>query len=70
MSTDNSVDTVQSYKDNRIHIIKNKRKRYNGGSRNVGIEYALENFDIMPPQKLTIDCKLSPFYLSLDLFQL
>ena len=30
-------------------------------------EYALENFDIMPPQKLTIDCKLSPFYLSIDL---
>ena len=30
-------------------------------------EYALENFDIMPPQKLTIDCKLSPFYLNLDL---
>lgn len=45
MSTDNSVSTVCSYGDKRIHIIKNKRKRYNGGSRNVGIEYALDNLD-------------------------
>lgn len=47
MSTDNSVSTVCNYGDERIHIIKNKRKRFNGGSRNVGIEYALEhiNFD-------------------------
>ena len=40
MSTDTSVETVKSYKDNRIHLIQNTRKRYNGGSRNVGIEYA------------------------------
>lgn len=47
MSTDTSIKTIQSYKDTRIHLIQNKRKRYNGGSRNVGIEYALEhiNFD-------------------------
>ena len=45
MSTDTSVKTIESYKDDRIHLIKNKRKRYNGGSRNVGIEYALENLD-------------------------
>ena len=45
MSDDNSVATVASYNDERIHIIKNKRKRYNGGSRNVGIEYALDNLD-------------------------
>lgn len=45
MSTDNSVSTVCNYGDERIHIIKNKRKRYNGGSRNVGIEYALNNLD-------------------------
>lgn len=45
MSTDTSVETIQSYNDNRIHIIKNKRKRYNGGSRNVGIEFALENLE-------------------------
>lgn len=40
VSTDNSVNTVKEYADKRIHIIKNIRKRYNGGSRNVGIEYA------------------------------
>lgn len=45
MSTDESVQTIKSYKDKRIHLIQNKRKRYNGGSRNVGIEYALENLD-------------------------
>lgn len=44
-STDNSVDVVKHYKDSRIHLIQNKRKRYNGGSRNVGIDYALENID-------------------------
>ena len=45
MSVDGSVATVCSYGDERIHVIKNRRKRYNGGSRNVGIEYALDNFD-------------------------
>ena len=44
-STDNSVETIKSYKDDRIHLIENKRKRYNGGSRNVGIDYALNNLD-------------------------
>ena len=44
-STDTSVETIKSYTDKRIHLIQNKRKRYNGGSRNVGIEYALDNFD-------------------------
>ena len=43
MSTDTSVETINSYKDDRITLIKNKRKKYNGGSRNVGIDYALEN---------------------------
>lgn len=44
-STDTSVETVEKYVDKRIHLIKNKRKRYNGGSRNIGIEYALDNLD-------------------------
>ena len=46
-STDTSVETIEKYKteDSRIHLIKNKRKRYNGGSRNVGIDYALDNLD-------------------------
>ena len=46
MSTDTSVNTAVNYmKDKRVHLIKNKRKRYNGGSRNVGIEYAFDNLD-------------------------
>lgn len=45
MSNDTSIETIKSYKDDRIVLIQNKRKRYNGGSRNVGIEYALENLD-------------------------
>ena len=45
-STDNSIQTIESYKDDRIVLIKNKRKRYNGGSRNVGIDYALQNVDL------------------------
>lgn len=44
-SSDTSVDTIKSYNDKRIHLVQNRRKRYNGGSRNVGIEYALDNFD-------------------------
>lgn len=44
-SNDTSVETIKSYKDERIHLIKNKRKRYNGGSRNVAIDYALEHLD-------------------------
>ena len=47
MSSDSSVKTVKSYmhKDKRVHLVQNERKRYNGGSRNVGIEYALKNFE-------------------------
>lgn len=46
-SSDTSVSTILKYKekDKRIHLINNKRKRYNGGSRNVGIEYALNNLE-------------------------
>lgn len=43
-STDTSVETIKSYKG--ITLIQNKRKKYNGGSRNVGIDYLLEkDFD-------------------------
>lgn len=46
MSTDTSVNTIVDYmNDDRVYLIKNKRKRYNGGSRNVGIEFALDNLD-------------------------
>lgn len=42
ISTDNSVDVIKSYKDDRIELIQNKIKLYNGGSRNVGILKAKE----------------------------
>lgn len=47
MSTDTSVETVKNYvdKDERIILLENKRKRYNGGSRNVAIEYAKDNMN-------------------------
>ena len=46
-STDTSIKTLEEYqkKDKRVHVIKNRRKRYNGGSRNVGIDYALDNLE-------------------------
>ena len=43
MSTDTSVKTIEKYCNRykgKITLIKNIRKRYNGGSRNVGIEIA------------------------------
>ena len=43
MSTDNSVNIIKSYKDKRIHLVENDRKRYNGGSRNVGIDYPIKS---------------------------
>lgn len=48
MSTDSSIDTILEYqeKDKRIHLICNqRRKRYNGGSRNMGIDFALDYCD-------------------------
>lgn len=42
MSTDNSVELIKSFDDSRIHLIENKEKRYNGGSRNVGIDYKID----------------------------
>lgn len=45
LSTDNSINVIESFKDDRIILIKNRRKRYNGGSRNAGIDYALDNLD-------------------------
>lgn len=45
MSDDTSIKTIKSYKDKRIKLIRNVRKRYNGGSRNVGIEYALSKLE-------------------------
>jgi glycosyltransferase involved in cell wall biosynthesis len=43
MSTDNSVNIIKNFNDLRIHLVENKEKRYNGGSRNVGIDYPIDS---------------------------
>lgn len=43
MSTDNSVNLIKEYNDKRIHLVINTSKRYNGGSRNVGIDYPIDS---------------------------
>ena len=43
ISTDNSVEVIKSFKDERITLIENKIKLYNGGSRNIGILKAKES---------------------------
>ena len=40
VSTDNSVEIIRKYP---FHYIELKEKRYNGGSRNVGIDYPIES---------------------------
>lgn len=37
VSTDNSLEVIKKYKDDRIYLIENNIKLYNGGSRNIGI---------------------------------
>lgn len=37
MSTDDSIDVIKQYEDDRITLIQNEIKLYNGGSRNIGI---------------------------------
>ena len=44
MSEDNSVDIIKQYDDERIKLIENKEKRFNGGSRNVGIDNATGDY--------------------------
>ncbi len=40
MSDDNSFELIKEYKDERIVLAENKTKKFNGGTRNVGIDYA------------------------------
>ena len=40
MSTDDSVEKIKQYVDPRIKLIELDKKRFNGGSRNVGVEYS------------------------------
>lgn len=44
VSTDNSVEIIKSYNDPRIKLIELKEKRYNGGTRNVGVENATGDY--------------------------
>lgn len=46
MSTDNSVKIIENYNDNRIVLLNNDKKRYNGGSRNVGIDYGESKYTL------------------------
>lgn len=41
MSTDNTVKIIKEYNDHRIYFIELEEKRYNGGTRNVGIQAPL-----------------------------
>jgi glycosyltransferase involved in cell wall biosynthesis len=44
MSTDNSVDIIKEYLSWNVWLIELKEKRYNGGTRNVGVEHATGDY--------------------------
>lgn len=44
MSTDNSVEIIKSYKDERIKLIELDHKAYNGGTRNIGVKNATREY--------------------------
>ena len=44
LSDDGSLEVIKQYQDERIKIIENKEKRFNGGSRNVGIDNATGDY--------------------------
>ena len=50
MSEDNSVELIKNYKGLEIQLIELKRKRYNGGTRNEGVEHAKGDYILF------IDC--------------
>ena len=62
MSTDDSVKIIKKLKDKRIHLVENKEKRYNGGGRNVGIDYPIKS-----KYTLFLDC--DDWFNSKDCFQ-
>lgn len=59
MSTDNSVEIIKEYP---FHLIENKQKRYNGGTRNVGILYPIES-------KYTLFIDSDDWFYDEDVFQ-
>ena len=50
MSTDNSVEIIKQYTDNRIKLIELDHKAYNGGTRNIGVKEATGEYILF------IDC--------------
>ena len=44
MSTDNSVNIIKEYKDDRIKLMELNFKAYNGGTRNIGVFNAMGNY--------------------------
>lgn len=50
MSTDNSVQLIKEYTDERIKLIELDHKAYNGGTRNIGVREAKGNYILF------IDC--------------
>lgn len=50
ISEDNSVELIKNYKRLEIQLIELKRKRYNGGTRNEGVEHAKGDYILF------IDC--------------
>lgn len=42
MSTDDSINIIKSIDDKRIHLYESKEKRWNGGARNIGIDYPIK----------------------------
>lgn len=50
MSTDDSVEKIKEYSDERIKLIELTKKGYNGGTRNIGVENASGDYILF------IDC--------------
>ena len=44
MSTDNSVNIIKEYTDERIKLIELDKKAYNGGTRNIGVKNATKDY--------------------------
>lgn len=63
MSTDNSLELIKQYTDKRIHLIPLQTKRYNGGSRNVAIDFPMDS-------KYTLFIDSDDWFTRNDIFQI
>ena len=62
-STDNSLNIIKKYQDKRIRLIELDKKRWNGGTRNIGIDYPIES-------EYTLFIDNDDWFTSDDVFQL